>query len=48
MVKNLWQHYSGCWSASEEDRVAELAQCVTSDVVYRDPASSRVGSGELS
>jgi hypothetical protein len=35
--RERWERYAACWSAADGERARRLVECVTEDVVYRDP-----------
>jgi SnoaL-like domain len=48
MNAETWKLYAKCWSQTEEERVAALAQRVADDVRYRDPNVEVAGRDALS
>lgn len=44
----LWNRYAATWSLTADDRPAELAACLTEDVIYCDPQGRIPGQAALS
>jgi hypothetical protein len=44
----LWTRYAATWSLATDDRLEELAACLTDDVTYCDPEETVTGRAALS